>query len=107
MIRPHPLDPEPSPMLANLRGCAGTPIIGVARPRGAAGVVGAGVPGPMTAVAPTAMSRWGWDEVLDRLAAELDRVRDHVRQRSHLRRVVRMGVGGGGSTTLWASSTGS
>ena len=44
-----------------------------------------------TTAAATSSSRSSWDEAIEAVATELDRVRTHARQREHLRRLVRMG----------------
>ena len=74
LVRPHPADPDSSPMLANftdtLRHRAR-----VARPMVRRGWLERG-PGPDAARGRDAFVAVAWDEVLDRLAAELTRVRD-------------------------------
>ena len=78
-VSPHPADPAPSPLLENLRATVGH------RSRVLAPAVRRGWlehgPGPDPQRGRDEYVEVGWDEVLDRLAAELDRVRrDHGNQ---------------------------
>src|SRR3954451_23556177 len=78
-VSPHPSDPAPSPLLANLTATLGH------RSRVTAPAVRRGWlergPGPDVRRGRDEYVEVGWDEVLDLLAGELDRVRrDHGNQ---------------------------
>ena len=72
-VVPHPADPSPSPLLANIPGALWHPTR-VANPAVRRGWLERG-PGPDPRRGREEFVELGWDEVLDRLAAELDRVR--------------------------------
>ncbi|NMH99140.1 molybdopterin-dependent oxidoreductase [Pseudonocardia acidicola] len=73
-VRPHPDDPDPSPVLGNLPAAVAHPAR-VAAPMVRRGWLERG-PGPDDRRGRDGFVEVGWDEVLDRLAAELARVRD-------------------------------
>ena len=72
-VRPHPDDPHPSPLLGNMAAAVDHPAR-VARPMVRRGWLEDG-PGPSDRRGRDAFVAMGWDEVLDRLAGELARVR--------------------------------
>ncbi|WP_328649314.1 molybdopterin-dependent oxidoreductase [Amycolatopsis sp. NBC_00348] len=72
-VVPHPADPAPSPLLGNLAAALDHPTR-VARPAVRRGWLADG-PGPDERRGRDEFVEVPWDEVLDRLAAELDRVR--------------------------------
>ncbi len=75
-IQPHPVDPDPSPILQNFTDALRHPAR-VARPTVRRGWLTDG-PGPSTKRGQDEFVAVGWDEVLDRLSAELTRVeREH------------------------------
>src|SRR5690349_11096384 len=71
-VRPDPLDPAPSPLLGNFVGALRHPLR-VGRPMVRRGWLARG-PGPDVARGTDEFVAVGWDEVLDRLAAELAHV---------------------------------
>ncbi|WP_432509258.1 molybdopterin-dependent oxidoreductase [Kineococcus auxinigenes] len=71
-VHPHPDDPDPSPLLGNVP-VAATPTARVLRPHVRRGWWEDG-PGPDERRGEDEFIPVGWDEVLDRLAAELSRV---------------------------------
>ncbi|RZL97107.1 MAG: Asp-tRNA(Asn)/Glu-tRNA(Gln) amidotransferase GatCAB subunit C, partial [Variovorax sp.] len=71
-VRPHPRDPDPNPIIDNLPGALRHPVR-VSTPMVRRGWLERG-PGPDTARGSDDYVPMGWDEVLDRLAAELRRV---------------------------------
>ena len=73
-VRPDALDPAPSPLLGNFVGALRHPLR-VATPMVRRGWLERG-PGPDVARGTDEFVAVGWDEVLDRLAAELTRVYD-------------------------------
>ncbi|GAA2011042.1 molybdopterin guanine dinucleotide-containing S/N-oxide reductase [Catenulispora yoronensis] len=72
-VQPHPADPAPSPLLGNVPGAL-RHRTRVARPAVRRGWLEHG-PGPSPRRGLDAFVEVGWDEALDLLAAELDRVR--------------------------------
>jgi biotin/methionine sulfoxide reductase len=73
-VRPHPGDPDPNPLIDNLPGALRHPVR-VTTPMVRRGWLARG-PGPDAERGSDHYVSMGWDEVLDRLAAELRRVRD-------------------------------
>ncbi|MDN3356379.1 molybdopterin-dependent oxidoreductase [Actinomadura sp. DC4] len=73
-VLPHPDDPDPSPLLGNVAGALAHPTR-VAAPAVRRGWLEGG-PGPSDRRGAEEFVEVGWDEALDRLAAELARVRD-------------------------------
>ncbi|WP_295856926.1 molybdopterin guanine dinucleotide-containing S/N-oxide reductase [uncultured Xylophilus sp.] len=73
-VRPHPGDPDPNPLIDNLPGALRHPVR-VATPMVRRGWLERG-PGPDAARGHDDYVAMPWDEVLDRLAAELRRVGD-------------------------------
>ena len=73
-VEPHPGDPDPSPILGNFINALDHPAR-VAEPLVRQGWLERG-PGPDPMRGQDRFVRVGWDEVLDRLAAELQRVKD-------------------------------
>ncbi|MBN9409947.1 MAG: molybdopterin-dependent oxidoreductase [Burkholderiales bacterium] len=73
-VRPHPRDPDPNPLIDNLPGALRHPVR-VSVPMVRRGWLERG-PGPDDARGRDGYVPMDWDEVLDRLAAELARVRD-------------------------------
>ena len=73
-VRPRPEDPDPSPLLGNVPSAVGHPAR-VRRPAVRRGWWDDG-PGPDDRRGRDGFVEVGWDEVLDRLAGELARVRD-------------------------------
>ncbi|MGE0716061.1 MAG: molybdopterin-dependent oxidoreductase, partial [Alphaproteobacteria bacterium] len=75
-ITPHPADPDPSPLLRNIAASARHKAR-IARPMARRGWLERG-PGPDSRRGADELVPIGWDEALDRVAAEVDRVyRDH------------------------------
>ena len=73
-VLPRPQDPDPSPLLGNVPAAVGHPAR-VRRPAVRRGWWAEG-PGPTDRRGREEFVEVGWDEVLDRLATELVRVRD-------------------------------
>lgn len=73
-VAPHPADPDPSPLLANIPQSARHPVR-IARPMVRRGWLERG-PGPDPMRGRDELVAVSWDEVLDRIAAELTRVYD-------------------------------
>jgi len=73
-VRPHPDDPEPSPLINNLSNALRHPVR-VAAPMIRRGWLRDG-PGPDSRRGNDAFVQVSWDEALDRVACELARIRD-------------------------------